>query len=113
LARSSLYRTFHDKRILFVAALQHSIQGLSQLISERLESAVPARTAIRKALTNAAHPPASDEDLQGSLIAVAVSELIRGVGRVVSPFVMGKLDSAFSRDAQVRHAPSAGASSIC
>lgn len=76
LARSSLYRTFHDKRILFVAALQHSIQGLSQLISERLESAVPARTAIRKALTDAAHPPASDEDLQGSLIAVAVSELI-------------------------------------
>lgn len=108
LGRGSLYRAFHDKRGLFLAVLQYSIQGLSQRISERLASAVPARTAIRKALADAAQPPASEEDWQGSLIAAAVSELMPGdkeVGMLVTT-AFKRLERLF--ESSVRRGQAAG-----
>jgi TetR/AcrR family transcriptional repressor of nem operon len=75
LARGSLYKAFHDKRTLFLAALDHYIAASLQRISDSLNAPGPAREAIRKTLLAYAKR-ASDQGARGCLVTGAAMEMV-------------------------------------
>jgi TetR/AcrR family transcriptional repressor of nem operon len=75
LARGSLYKAFHDKHALFLAALDHYTQQSLQRLSQDLNQACPAREAIRRALMAYAKR-AGDGQCRGCLVTAAAMELM-------------------------------------
>lgn len=76
LARGSIYKAFHDKRSLFLAALDHYTIGSLRRIGETLERPGPAREAIRATLMGYAHRVLDARGRQGCLITVAAIEMM-------------------------------------
>jgi TetR/AcrR family transcriptional repressor of nem operon len=76
LARGSLYKAFHDKRTLFLAALDHYTAASLQRISDTLAQPGPARAAIREALMGYARRAAAGQGRQGCLITAAAMEMM-------------------------------------
>jgi AcrR family transcriptional regulator len=69
LARDSLYKAFHDKRTLFLAAPDHYSTGSLRRIRGTFAQPGPARVAIREALMGCARRAAAGnvEMIAGSL----------------------------------------------
>ncbi|MGO8832824.1 MAG: TetR/AcrR family transcriptional regulator [Roseiarcus sp.] len=82
LARGSLYKAFHDKRSLFLAALDHYTAASLRRTSEALAQPGPAREAIRAALMNYARRAADAQGRQGCLITAAAMEMMPGDAEV-------------------------------
>jgi TetR/AcrR family transcriptional repressor of nem operon len=78
LARGSLYKAFHDKRSLFLAALEHYTSASLQRVSDALAQPGPARAAIREALMGYARRAAAAQGMQGCLITAAAMEMMPG-----------------------------------
>ncbi|GGF03292.1 TetR family transcriptional regulator [Aliidongia dinghuensis] len=75
LARGSLYKAFHDKRTLFLAALDHYTAASLQRISDALSAPGSARAAIREALLGYARRSA-DQGRQGCIVTGAAMEMV-------------------------------------
>jgi TetR/AcrR family transcriptional regulator, transcriptional repressor for nem operon len=75
LARGSLYKAFHDKRSLFLAALEHYTAGALQRLSATLNVPGPARAAIRETLIAYAKR-VSGAKCEGCLITMAAMEMV-------------------------------------
>src|SRR5271170_4694234 len=71
LARGSLYKAFHDKRTLFLAALDHYTAASLQRVGDTLAQPSSARAAIREALMGYAGRCAASQGQQGCLITAA------------------------------------------
>ncbi|MGD0722443.1 MAG: TetR/AcrR family transcriptional regulator [Roseiarcus sp.] len=78
LARGSLYKAFHDKRSLFLAALDHYSAASLQRVGDALATPGPARAAIRAALMGYAKRAADSQGRQGCLITAAAMEMMPG-----------------------------------
>ncbi|WP_158813621.1 TetR/AcrR family transcriptional regulator [Methylocapsa sp. S129] len=78
LARGSLYKAFHDKRSLFLAALDHYTAGSLQRVGDALAQPGSARAAIREALMGYARRAAEGQGRQGCLITAAAMEMMPG-----------------------------------
>lgn len=78
LARGSLYKAFHDKRSLFLAALDHYTAASLQRFSDALAQPGSARAAIRAALMGSARRAAEAQGRQGCLITPAAMEMMPG-----------------------------------
>lgn len=76
LARGSLYKAFHDKRSLFLAALDHYTTGSLQRIGETLNRPGSARQAIRDTLMGYARRAAEARGRQGCLLTASAMELV-------------------------------------
>jgi TetR/AcrR family transcriptional repressor of nem operon len=76
LARGSLYKAFHDKRGLFLAALEHYTNASLRRIGETLESPGPARAAIRETLLGYARRVLDGVAAQGCIVTVAAMEMM-------------------------------------
>ncbi len=76
LARGSLYKAFHDKRSLFLAALDHYTAGSLQRIGDGLAAPGPAREVIHRTLTAYADRAARDRAHRGCLVTAAAMELV-------------------------------------
>lgn len=76
LARGSLYKAFHDKRTLFLAALDQSIAGSLQRIGNDLARPGSAKTAIRDTLMGYAKRAASHEGRRGCIMTSAAMEMM-------------------------------------
>jgi TetR/AcrR family transcriptional repressor of nem operon len=79
LARGSLYKAFHDKRSLFLAALDHFMAAALQRTSDALAQPGSARAAIRGALLGYARRALEG---QGCLMTIAASEMMPGDAEV-------------------------------
>jgi len=75
LARGSLYKAFHDKRTLFLAALDHYTAASLQRIGDGLNAPGPARAAIRATLLAYAQR-AVNQGPQGCLVTGAAMEMV-------------------------------------
>ena len=75
LARGSLYKAFHDKRTLFLAALDHYTAASLQRISDALSTPGSARAAVREALLGYARRSA-DQGRQGCIVTGAAMEMV-------------------------------------
>jgi TetR/AcrR family transcriptional regulator, transcriptional repressor for nem operon len=75
LARGSLYKAFHDKRSLFLAALEHYMAGSLQRLSATLNAPGSAREAIRETLLAYAKRVAGAQ-CEGCLITMAAMEMV-------------------------------------
>jgi TetR/AcrR family transcriptional regulator, transcriptional repressor for nem operon len=87
LARGSLYKAFHDKRTLFLAALDHYTTASLRRIGDALNQPGSARAAIRNTLLGYARRAAAAQGQQGCLIAAAAMEMMpedAEVGAVIS-----------------------------
>jgi TetR/AcrR family transcriptional regulator, transcriptional repressor for nem operon len=78
LARGSLYKAFHDKRSLFLAALDHYTAASLQRVGDALAQPGSARAAIREALMGYARRAAAAQGMQGCLITGAAMEMMPG-----------------------------------
>jgi TetR/AcrR family transcriptional regulator, transcriptional repressor for nem operon len=76
LARGSLYKAFHDKRSLFLAALDHYTAASLQRIGDTLAQPGSARAAIREALMGYARRASEAQGRQGCLIVAAAMEMM-------------------------------------
>src|ERR1700712_1618664 len=76
LARGSIYKAFHDKRSLFLAALDHYTTGSLRRIGATLEPPGSAREAIRATLMGYAQRVLDVRGQQGCLITVAAMEMM-------------------------------------
>ena len=76
LARGSLYKAFHDKRSLFLAALDHYTAGSLQRIGDGLAAPGSARTAIRETLMGYARRAAAAQGQRGCLLTATAMELM-------------------------------------
>lgn len=76
LARGSLYKAFHDKRSLFLAALDHYTAASLQRVGDSLAQPGPARAAIRNALMGYARRAAAAKGQQGCLVTAAAMEMM-------------------------------------
>lgn len=76
LARGSLYKAFHDKRSLFLAALDHYTAGSLQRLGDELARPGSARAAIREALLGYGRRAAEAHGKRGCLINAAAMELM-------------------------------------
>jgi TetR/AcrR family transcriptional regulator, transcriptional repressor for nem operon len=76
LARGSLYKAFHDKRSLFLAALEHYTAASLQRIADALADPAPARSVIRAALMDYARRAANAQGQRGCLITSAAMEMM-------------------------------------
>ncbi len=76
LARGSLYKAFHDKRSLFLAALDHYTAGSLQRVGETLSQPGSARAAIRETLMGYARRAAEGKGRQGCLLTASAMELM-------------------------------------
>jgi TetR/AcrR family transcriptional repressor of nem operon len=76
LARGSLYKAFHDKRSLFLAALDHYTAASLQRLAEALAKPGSARAAIREALMGYARRGADRRFQGGCLVAGAAMEMV-------------------------------------
>jgi TetR/AcrR family transcriptional regulator, transcriptional repressor for nem operon len=79
LARGSLYKAFHDKRSLFLAALEHYMAASLQRTSEALARPGSARAAIREALMGYARRALEG---RGCLVTSAAMEMMPGDAEV-------------------------------
>ncbi len=87
IARGSLYKAFHDKRGLFLAALEHYAAASLSRVGEALATPGPAREAIREALMGYARRAAEGRGQRGCLVTAAAMELMPDdveVGAVIS-----------------------------
>jgi TetR/AcrR family transcriptional repressor of nem operon len=87
LARGSLYKAFHDKRTLFLAALDHYTAASLRRIADALAQPGSAREAIREALLGYARRAAVAQGQQGCLITAATMEMTPGdieVGAIIA-----------------------------
>ncbi len=82
LARGSLYKAFHDKRSLFLVALDHYTAAALHRLGEALAQPGPARAAIRAALMGYARRAAEAAGQRGCLITAAAMELMPQDGEV-------------------------------
>jgi TetR/AcrR family transcriptional regulator, transcriptional repressor for nem operon len=76
LARGSLYKAFHDKRSLFLTALDRYTAASLQRIADGLAAPGSARDVIRETLMGYAKRAASGEGERSCLITVAAMEMI-------------------------------------
>jgi TetR/AcrR family transcriptional repressor of nem operon len=76
LTRGSLYKAFHDKRSLFLAALDHYTAAALQRVGDTLARPGSPREAIREALMGYARRAAAAEGMQGCLITAAAMEMM-------------------------------------
>ena len=76
LARGSLYKAFHDKRSLFLAALDQAIAASLQRIGDNLAQPGSARTAIRDTLQGYAQRAASVDGRRGCIMTTAAMEMM-------------------------------------
>ncbi|MDB5359022.1 MAG: TetR family transcriptional regulator [Rhodospirillales bacterium] len=76
LARGSLYKAFHDKRSLFLAALDQAVAGALQRIGDNLAEPGPAKTVIRDTLMGYARRAASTEGRRGCIMTAAAIEMV-------------------------------------
>jgi TetR/AcrR family transcriptional repressor of nem operon len=76
LARGSLYKAFHDKRTLFLAALDHYTAASLRRIGDALNEPGSARAAIRETLLGYAKRAAAAQGQQGCLITAAAMEMM-------------------------------------
>ena len=76
LARGSLYKAFHDKRTLFLAALDHYTAASLRRVGDALNQPGSARAAIREALLGYARRAANAQGQQGCLITAAAMEMM-------------------------------------
>jgi len=76
LARGSLYKAFHDKRTLFLAALDHYTAASLRRVGDALNQPGSARAAIREALMGYARRCAESQGQQGCLITAAAMEMM-------------------------------------
>ncbi len=76
LARGSLYKAFHDKRSLFLAALDHYTAGSLQRIGDSLAAPGSARDAIGATLMGYASRAAAQQGQRGCLLTSAAMELM-------------------------------------
>jgi TetR/AcrR family transcriptional regulator, transcriptional repressor for nem operon len=76
LARGSLYKAFHDKRSLFLAALDHYTAASLQRVGDALMQPGSARAAIREALMGYARRAAAAQGMQSCLITAAAMEMM-------------------------------------
>jgi TetR/AcrR family transcriptional regulator, transcriptional repressor for nem operon len=82
LARGSLYKAFHDKRSLFLAALDHYTAASLQRVGDALAQPGSARAAIRAALMGYAKRASAAQGQQGCLITAAAMEMMPGDAEV-------------------------------
>jgi len=76
LARGSLYKAFHDKRTLFLAALDHYTSASLRRVGDALSEPGSAREAIRAALMGYAQRCAAKQGQRGCLITAAAMEMM-------------------------------------
>ncbi len=76
LARGSLYKAFHDKRTLFLAALEQAVAGAVQRLADALDAPGPAKLAIRETLMGYARRAASVEGRAGCIMTSAAIEMM-------------------------------------
>jgi TetR/AcrR family transcriptional repressor of nem operon len=76
LARGSLYKAFHDKRSLYLAALDQSISASVQRIAETLAQPGSAKDAIRETLMGYARRASSSQGQLGCMITTAAMEMM-------------------------------------
>jgi TetR/AcrR family transcriptional repressor of nem operon len=82
LARGSLYKAFHDKRSLFLAALDHYTAAALKRIGDNLAQPGSARAGIREALMGYAKRAAEAQGRQGCLITASAMEMMPGDAEV-------------------------------
>src|ERR1700677_2335342 len=82
LARGSLYKAFHDKRSLFLAALDHYTAASLQRIADNLAQPGSARAAIRATLMGYAKRASAGQGQQGCLITASAMEMMPGDAEV-------------------------------
>lgn len=78
IARGSLYKAFHDKRSLFLAALEHNTAASVQRIAGTLSQPGPVKTAIRDTLMGYAQRAAAAQGQRGCMITTAAMEVMPG-----------------------------------
>ena len=76
LARGSLYKAFHDKRTLFLAALDQTIAGSLQRFGDNLAQPGSAKAAIRDTLMGYARRAASNDGRRGCIMTTAAMEMM-------------------------------------
>ena len=76
LARGSLYKAFHDKRTLFLAALDQTIAGSLQRFGDNLAQPGSAKAAIRDTLMGYAGRAASNDGRRGCIMTTAAMEMM-------------------------------------
>ena len=76
LARGSLYKAFHDKRSLFLAALDHYTAAALQRIADNLAQPGSARAAIRDTLMAYARRASAAQGQRGCLITASAMEMM-------------------------------------
>jgi len=76
LARGSLYKAFHDKRSLFLAALDHYTAGSLQRVADSLAVPGSAHAAIRDTLMGYARRAAASQGQRGCLLTAAAMEMM-------------------------------------
>ena len=76
IARGSLYKAFHDKRSLFLAALDHYTAASLQRIADSLAQPGSARAAIRETLMGYARRASAAQGQQGCLITASAMEMM-------------------------------------
>jgi TetR/AcrR family transcriptional repressor of nem operon len=76
LARGSLYKAFHDKRSLFLAALDHYTAASLRRVGDTLSQPGSARSAIHDALLGYARRAAESQGQRGCLITAAAMEMM-------------------------------------
>jgi TetR/AcrR family transcriptional repressor of nem operon len=81
LARGSLYKAFHDKRSLFLTALEQYTEGALKRLGETLMLPGTAREALRATLLGYAARVAEGR-CQGCLVTVAAMEMMPGDAEV-------------------------------
>jgi len=76
LARGSLYKAFHDKRTLFLAALDHYTAASLRRVGDALGQPGSALDAIRETLMGYARRATAGQGQQGCLITAAAMEMM-------------------------------------
>lgn len=76
LARGSLYKAFHDKRSLYLAALEQSTAASIQRIAETLAQPGSARDVIRETLMGYALRASKLQGQRGCMITTAAMEMM-------------------------------------
>ncbi len=76
LARGSLYKAFHDKRTLFLAALDHYTAASLKRVGDALSQPGSPKAAIREALIGYAGRAAEQSGRRGCLVTAAAMEMM-------------------------------------
>ena len=76
LARGSLYKAFHDKRSLFLTALDHYTAGSLQRLADGLAAPGSAQDAIRGTLMAYAYRASAQQGRRGCLLTAAAMEMM-------------------------------------